>query len=133
MTQDQLKPCSSPLHLSALYPLLSLTHTPGSGGGGGLSYKSDVDAHRKVRIKPLMRPMWVWLELKLASKGDFCVVSVRALFVNFFMYSPKRYLNGQIWRLSIPDKIYNSHPKARRRASPSLLYGTLPLRAHTFY
>ena len=66
-----------------MYPLLSLTHTPEAGGGGGgeLSYKSDVDAHRKVRIKPLIRwrPMWVWLELKLASKGDFCVVSVRAL------------------------------------------------------
>ena len=122
----------SPSFICSISPPFSNAHAR-KRGGGGLSYKSDVDAHRKVRIKPLMRPMWVWLELKLASKGDFCVVSVRALFVNFFMYSPKRYLNGQIWRLSIPDKIYNSHPKARRRASPSLLYGTLPLRAHTFY
>ena len=29
-------------------------------------------------------------------KGDFCVVSVQAFFVNFFMHSTKRYLNGQI-------------------------------------
>ena len=29
-------------------------------------------------------------------KGDFCVVSVRAFFVNFFTHSTKRYLNGQI-------------------------------------
>ena len=28
-------------------------------------------------------------------KGDFCVVIVKAFFVNFFMHSPKRYLNGQ--------------------------------------
>ena len=40
--------------------------------------------------------MWVWLKLKLTPKGDFCVVSVKAFFVNFFMHSTKRYLNGQI-------------------------------------
>ena len=39
--------------------------------------------------------MWVWLKLKL-FEGDFCVVSVRAFFVNFFMHSTKWYLNGQI-------------------------------------
>ena len=40
--------------------------------------------------------MRVWLKLKLTPKGDFCVVSVRAFFVNFFMHSSKRYLKGQI-------------------------------------
>ena len=38
----------------------------------------------------------MWLKLKLTPKEDFCVVSVGAFFVNFFMHSPKRYLNGQI-------------------------------------
>ena len=40
--------------------------------------------------------MWVWLKLKLTPKGDFCVVSVRAFFVTFFMHSTKGYLNGEI-------------------------------------
>ena len=40
--------------------------------------------------------MWVWLKLKLTPKSYFCVVSVRAFFVNFFMYSTKRYVNRQI-------------------------------------
>ena len=40
--------------------------------------------------------MWVWLNLKLTPKKDFPVVSVRALFTNFFMHSAKRYPNGQI-------------------------------------
>ena len=40
--------------------------------------------------------MRVWLKLKLTPEGDFCVVSVKAFFVNFFMHSPKRYLKGQI-------------------------------------
>ena len=34
--------------------------------------------------------MWVWLKFKLTPTGDFCVVSVRAFFVNFVMYSTKR-------------------------------------------
>ena len=38
----------------------------------------------KFNLNPQGRPMWVWLKLKLTSKGDFCVVSVRAFFVNFF-------------------------------------------------
>ena len=37
--------------------------------------------------------MWVWLKLKLTPKGDFCVVSVSAFFVNFFMHSTKRWTN----------------------------------------
>ena len=36
--------------------------------------------------------MWVWL--KLTPKVDFCLVSVRAFFVNFFTHSTKRYLDG---------------------------------------
>ena len=40
--------------------------------------------------------MWVCLKLKLTLKGDFCEVSVTAFFVNFFMHSPKRYLNEHI-------------------------------------
>ena len=69
-------------------------------GEGGLPYKSDGDARRKIKTKlPVYiegRLMWVWLRLKLAPK-DFCVVSVTAsFFVNFFIHSPKRYLNGQI-------------------------------------
>ena len=56
--------------------------------------------------------MWVWLELLLTAKWDFCVVSVRA----FFMHSTKRYLKGQISWLSIPNtvietKICNFHAK----------------------
>lgn len=37
----------------------------------------------KFKLNP-RGPLWVWLKLNLSSKGDFCVVSVRALFVNFF-------------------------------------------------
>ena len=75
--------------------------------------------------------MWVWLKLKLTPKGDFCVINVRPFFVNFFIHSTKRYLNGPIWWLSIPNtqsetKICNLHPKAVRPASPSLLYGSPP-------
>ena len=40
--------------------------------------------------------MWVGIKLKLMPKGDFCVLSVRAFFVNFSMHSTKRYLNGQV-------------------------------------
>ena len=40
--------------------------------------------------------MWVRLQMKLTSKDDFCVVSVRAPVVNFFIHSTKQYLNVQI-------------------------------------
>ena len=40
--------------------------------------------------------MWVWLKLELTPMGDFCVVSVRAFFVNFFIQITKQYLNGQL-------------------------------------
>ena len=90
--------------------------------------------------------MWVWLKIKLTAKGDFCVASVRAFFVvNFFMFIPKWYLNGQIEWLYIPNtlsetKICNLHPKARqldfqksptrRRASLWRKCGSLPPRAN---
>ena len=78
--------------------------------------------------------MWVWLEFKLTPKGDFCVVNVRAFFVNFFMYSTNRYLNGQTYNSDAPSQTHKSetkicknlHPKAIRRASPSLFYGSPP-------
>ena len=61
----------------------------------------------------------VWCKLKLTPKGDFCVVSVGAFFVNFFMHSnPKQYLNGQMYRLFILNtKICNLHPSLRETTS----------------
>ena len=62
---------------------------PGMGGGGGgggeegLLFKSDGVVHWRIQIKPLRRPMWVWLKFKLISKGDFCVVNVMAFFCKF--------------------------------------------------
>ena len=38
----------------------------------------------------------MWLKLKLTLKVDFCEVSVTAFLANFFMHSPKRYLNEHI-------------------------------------
>lgn len=53
---------------------------------GALPYKSDRDAYREIQIKPKGTTVGVAqaVKLNLSSKGDFCVVSVRALFVNFF-------------------------------------------------
>ena len=67
----------------------------GGGGEEGRPFKSDGDVHWRIQIKPLRTPMWVWLKFKLTPKGDFCVVNVRAFFVNFFMYNTNLYLNGQ--------------------------------------
>ena len=67
--------------------------------------------------------MLVWLTLKTTTKGDF---RVKAFLVNFFMHSPKRYLNyGQILvtfraKTLRETKICNLHPKARRRVSQSI-------------
>ena len=36
---------------------------------GGLPYKSDGDARRKI-----VGRMWVWFKLKVTPRGDFCVV-----------------------------------------------------------
>ena len=57
---------------------------------------------------------------------DFCVISVRAFFVNFFEHT-KGYLNEQISNFSSKHPKWDLHPKARRRASPApfLLYGSL--------
>jgi len=55
----------------------------GGGGDEELPFKSDGDVHRKIQIKPLRRPMWVWLKFKLTPKGDFCVVNVRGFFCKF--------------------------------------------------
>ena len=75
------------------------------GHTGKLPSKSDEDARRKIQIKsPEGDPMWAWIKFKLTPRGDFCVVSVRAFFVNFFMHSTKRYLDGQIVTL------YRKHP-----------------------
>ena len=35
------------------------------------------------------------LKFQLVPKEDLCVVSVTACFVNFFMHSPRQYLNGR--------------------------------------
>ena len=63
---------------------------------GELLYESDGMVVGNFKLNRLRRLVWLWLKLKLTRKGDFCVVSVRAFFVNFFMHSTKRYLNGQI-------------------------------------
>ena len=51
--------------------------------GGGHSHISDEDARRKIQINPQGRQGRVRLKLKLAPKGDFCVVRVRAFFCKF--------------------------------------------------
>ena len=51
----------------------------------------------KLKLNPQGRPLWVWLKLKLAPKLDHTKLDdITAFFVNLFMHSPKRYLNGQI-------------------------------------
>ena len=62
----------------------------------------------------------MWLKLKLTSKRHLCIT---AFFVNFSTYSPLRYLNGQIYWLSVPNALSETHicysqPKARRRTFP---------------
>ena len=47
--------------------------------------------------------MWVWLKLKQTPEGDFCLVTVKAVLINLFMHSTKRYLNGA--------NIVTFHPK----------------------
>ena len=69
---------------------------PSTALGGDSDVKVTGMLVSKFEINLLGRPMWVWLKLKLNPKGDFCVVTVRAFLVNFFMQSTKRYLNGQM-------------------------------------
>ena len=66
------------------------------GGEGDSHIKVTGMLTRKFKLNPYGRPMWVWLNLELTPKGDFCVISVRAFFVNFFTHITKQYLNGQI-------------------------------------
>ena len=69
-------------------------------------------------------PMWVWLKLNPSSKGDFCVVSVRAFFVNFFAIPEwARIVTFHPKHVS-ETEICNLQPKVKQRASPSLLYGS---------
>ena len=78
--------------------------TPQQYGPFTVNTKHPGDSHIKVteilvgkfKLNSQRRRMWVWLKLKLTPKGDFCVVSVRAFFVKFFMNSKKRYRNGQM-------------------------------------
>ena len=51
--------------------------------------------------------MWVGLMLKLTPKRDNNKTGVTAFFVNFFMHSPRQYLNGQIIMVTLRPK----HPK----------------------
>ena len=120
---------------------------------GGLPYESDGDVRWKIKIKPWERPMWVWLKRKPTPKGGntqtdmrarvcrvvpaiscsflnvrFLCVQWQGVFFNFFMLSPKRYMNWQIWWLSVlsirsETKTCNVHPQARWQTPPSLLYG----------
>ena len=50
--------------------------------------------------------MWVWLKLKLTSKGEHTKNRLHGIFCKFFMQSPKRYLNGQNVVTFLPK-----HPK----------------------
>ena len=67
-----------------------------------------------------------WLKLKLTLKEGFCDVSVTAFFANFFMHSPKRYLNEHIQSLSVPNALSETKI-CKGRALASLLCGS-PLR-----
>ena len=49
--------------------------------------------------------MWVGLMLKLTSKRDNNKTGVTAFFVNFFMHSPRQYLNGQIIMVTLRPKV----------------------------
>ena len=52
-------------------------------------------------------PIWVGPMLKLTPKRDNNKTGVTAFFVNFFMHSPRQYLNGQIIIVTLRPK----HPK----------------------
>ena len=40
--------------------------------------------------------MWVCPKLKLTPRGDHTTTDTTSLFVEFFLYSSKRYVDGQI-------------------------------------
>ena len=87
-------------------------------------YKNEWMLIGKLKLNPWGRPMWVCLKLKLTLKGDFCEISVTAFFANFFMYSPKWYLNEHIWSLSVPNTV--SETKVCKQRAPTLLLCGVP-------
>ena len=84
--------------------------------------KKDVDARRKTKFKPLSEK---WEEYWCGSSLNWPLKAcITAFFVNFSTYIPLRYLNGQIYWLSVPNalsetNICYSQPQARRRTFPS--------------
>ena len=77
---------------------------------------------RTFKLNPLGRPMQVWFKLELNPKGDFCVVSVRAFFVNSFIHITKRYLNWQRKWLSIPNTLNETDTLKRDKEHPHHFY-----------
>ena len=74
--------------------------------------KSDRDAHRKIKIKSLRETN---VDGAFEPREDKAKTDVTTFFITFFMCSPKQYLNGQIYWLSLPTtlcetKICNLHP-----------------------
>ena len=68
--------------------------------------------------------MWVRVHIKLTSKDDFCVVSVRALVVNFFIHSTKQYLNEKYIVTFHPkhpkwDQILQITPQSETTSTPA--------------
>lgn len=113
---------SNNFHNTKIYPFSKKTSWKGGHWAWG-------DSHTKVtgilvgkfKFNPEGRPMWVWLNRKLTPEGDHTRRDITAFFVNFFMPSPKRYLNEQMSLLSIPNstsetKICNLHGWVSRQA-----------------
>ena len=95
-------------------PLISGSEWTGSPliWRSGSIAQSDRDARRKIKIKSLWETN---VGVAFEPKGDKAKTDVTTFFVTFFMCSPKRYLNGQIYWLSLPTtlcetKICNLHP-----------------------
>ena len=94
----------------------------GLGGGEDSHIKVTRMLVRTFKLNPLGRPMRVWLKLELNPKGDFCVVSVRAFFVNSFIHITKRYLNWQRKWLSIPNTLNETDTLKRDKEHPHHFY-----------
>ena len=86
----------------------------------------------KLKLYPQGRPMWVWLKLKLTSKGEHTKNRLHGIFCKFFMQSPKRYLNGQNVVTFLPkhpkwdQNLQFARPKRDYEHPQSLLYGSPP-------
>ena len=74
----------------------------------------------------------MWLELKLTSKGDFCVVSLRVFFVNFFMHSHKQAIPEWVSIVTFHPrhKIYSSTPQSETTSIPVTYMGLPPPGPH---